>query len=126
MSADQAKVQRSSAKGRFTRLENLLRNKLQDESATTSVDVIKSMFSDLKEAWKNVDNKHDVYVEELQSTDENAIRENDAWINEMQDRLYEVQNLCSRHEKKCEQKTLIDKVRKSKDVSYGNFKRCSA
>ena len=105
-SADQEKGQRTSAKGQFTRLETLLKNKLDD--STTSADLITSMFADLRNAWENVNSKHDLFLEKLQSTDEVEIRKNDKWICEIQERLYDMQKLCDQFQKSSAQKLLVD------------------
>ena len=57
------------------------------------------MFADLKEAWRNVNSKHDLYVNELTEADDNVIKENDAWITDLQERLYDVEELCARYSK---------------------------
>ena len=54
------KRQGTSVKGRFTRTINHLKRTLDDEHYC--IDIINSMFNDVNDSWKNVNEKHDNYI----------------------------------------------------------------
>ena len=85
---DQLNRQRTSAKSRFTRTVNVLLSKLEDDTVSDD-SLITSIFNDVRDAWRNVNEKHDAYVVAL--PDDQPSREDDEWINGIQNRLYEVQ-----------------------------------
>ena len=72
------KQQRTNSKRSFTRKVNKL-NDLLDEKVVLSE--VEACFDDVKEAWKMVEQKHDVYLDAVQEEDLEA----DEWIQEVQE-----------------------------------------
>ena len=95
-----AKIQRTSAKSRFTRkLKEFLKTVDEDKG----LEIVNRTFEELNEAWGIVESKHDMYVEFIKEEEQ---AEADAWIGELQ------QNFGSAMEKEieCKQtKTAVDK-----------------
>ena len=58
--SDELKKHRTAAKGRFTRLVNELERMIDHEDVEN--EFVSSMFNDVNEAWKNVNEKHDNYM----------------------------------------------------------------
>ena len=119
-SSDDFKRQRTSAKGRFTRFETSLLNKL-DEPFVTS-DLIKTIYDDICAAWKKVVAKHDCYVDAHGELANGVECDNDAWIKEIQDRFYEAQWLVNSFQEWYNSKMLIENAHKVRDISYNNFR----
>ena len=119
----QAKLQQTSTKGQFTRLENLLRDRLALKPDASSVEIIISMLDDLKAALKGVNVKHDLYVEAEQDVEEeDGNTEHEIWISEIEKRFYTIQQECNVFKKKAEEKILREDSRKDRDVAYKNFR----
>ena len=73
----QVKLQRTIAKGKFTRKLNYLSSLLESNAEVFEID---AGFTDLNDAWKGVEQKHDAYVEA--STDEDNTT--DKWIESVE------------------------------------------
>ena len=94
------KVQRTSAKSRFTRkLKEFLKAVDEDKG----LEIVNRTFEELNEAWGIAESKHDTYVEFIKEEEQ---AEADAWIGELQ------QNFGSAMEKEIkykQTKTAVDK-----------------
>ena len=85
-----AKIQRTSAKSRFTRkLKEFLKTVDEDKG----LEIVNRTFEELNEAWGIVESKHDMYVKFIKEEEQ---AEADAWIGELQ------QNFGSAMEKEIE------------------------
>ena len=75
MSESKAKKARISAKGKFTRTNNRLIHALEEEAPKKTVC---NRFKELQEAWKEVKEKHEEYVDELTEgeSDDSTIKSN--------------------------------------------------
>ena len=116
MTTPQLKRQRSSVKGRFTRAENILTDKLDDEEVC--IEVILSIYDDVKDAWKNVNEKHDVYVASIEGEDGE-----DTQSEEVQNKFYEIQTLVNTFQIKNKNRHILENAKRSRDVSYSNFRQ---
>ena len=74
MNTDEKKKSRAQAKRRFTRIGNNLQKSIDDD---VILKTIESRYNNFKDAWKEVQRKHDEYMEDIteQSDDE------EEWIN---------------------------------------------
>ena len=81
--AEEAKLIRRSAKGRFTRKKNELLKSIADKR---NREIIESNYSQLVEAWGLLESKHDLYAMYL--TDE-EVETADNWITEVQESFTE-------------------------------------
>ena len=79
---EEAKIIRTSVKARFTRKRNEFFKSVEENKG---IETVKRTFADLHEAWNIVEDKHDIYMIHLA---EDEIKQNEAWINELQE-LYE-------------------------------------
>ena len=95
-----AKIQRTSAKSRFTRkLKEFLKAVDEDKG----LEIVNRTFEELNEAWSIVESKHDTYVEFIKEEEQAKAA---AWIGELQ------QNFGSAMEKEIkykQTKTAVDK-----------------
>ena len=81
--AEEAKLIRRSAKGRFTRKKNELLKSIADKR---NREIIESNYSQLVEAWGLLESKHDLYA--MYFTDE-EVETADNWITEVQESFTE-------------------------------------
>ena len=81
---EKLKHSRSSAKSRVTKYGNNLKQSISDNQTLETIDVL---YSDFVCAWKNLEDKHDVYVSKT-SDDQNT--ENEGWFDEVQKRFNEI------------------------------------
>ena len=79
MSAEEAKLIRRTAKGRFTRKRNELLKSIADKS---NREIVENNYAHLVEAWGLLESKHDLYAMYL--TDE-EVEAADSWITETQE-----------------------------------------
>ena len=116
--SDSLKRQRTSAKGRFTRVVNNLEHTLAEESC--DINVVSYMFEDVDESRRNVNEKHDKYMSSITATDE-ELNAGDNWITEIQKRFYEIRNRL--HKKKYEEKLKItmENAKRVRNFAYSNF-----
>ena len=75
-----AKRERKSAKGKFTRAYNGLKNALELEAPMKTVD---KRMTELIEVWNDVQEKHDRYTLLLEDADDEKEEE---WIQELRER----------------------------------------
>ena len=115
---DQLKRQRTSAKSRFTRTVNVLLSKLEDDTVSDD-SLITSIFNDVRDAWRNVNEKHDAYVVAL--PDDQPSREDDEWINGIQNKLYEVQGKVNATLAKIKNKLVLESATHNRGIAYTNF-----
>ena len=73
-----AKKARTQAKKTFNRNGKNLVNSVDSEALPETV---QSMYAEVKEAWKIVQEKHDEYSSELESSEKK--RQEDRWIDEL-------------------------------------------
>ena len=95
-----AKIQKTSAKSRFTRK---LKEFLKAVDENKGLEIVNRTFEELNEAWSIVESKHDTYVEFIKEEEQAKA---DAWIGELQ------QNFGSAMEKEIkykQTKTAVDK-----------------
>ncbi|XP_068742221.1 uncharacterized protein [Montipora capricornis] len=85
--AEEAKIIRRSAKGRFTRKRNELLKSIADKR---NREIIESNYSQLVEAWGLLESKHDLYAMYL--TDE-EVETADNWITEVQESFTEAMTM---------------------------------
>ncbi|XP_068696785.1 uncharacterized protein [Montipora foliosa] len=85
--AEEAKIIRRSAKGRFTRKRNELLKSIADKR---NREIIESNYSQLVEAWGLLESKHDLYAMYL--TDE-EVENADNWITEVQESFTEAMTM---------------------------------
>ena len=121
--SDTEKRQRSSAKGRFTRLDNLLNNNLTAEPDVLSLELVFSMLDDLKDAWNNVNVKHESYLDSIGDIDDEASNEHETWIRDIQNRFYEMRRLCNTFKKKLDDKVLLSQAIEARDIGDNNFRQ---
>ena len=77
--ADQdAKNQRSAAKGRFTRKLAELTKSIEEDKKS---EIVRVNFEELNEAWRNVETKHEMYTTFLKDSE---VEESEVWIAELQ------------------------------------------
>ena len=75
---ESAKSQRTSAKSKFTRkLKEFLSAVAEDKG----LEIVDRTYAELKESWKNVENKHDMYVALIEDKD---CEHEETWIEELQ------------------------------------------
>ena len=75
---ESAKSQRTSAKSKFTRkLKEFLRAVAEDKG----LEIVDRTYVELKESWKNVESKHDMYVALIEDKD---CEHEETWIEELQ------------------------------------------
>ncbi|CAB4025010.1 Hypothetical predicted protein [Paramuricea clavata] len=75
---ESAKRQRTSAKSKFTRkLKEFLRAIAEDKR----LEIVDRTYVELKESWKNVESKHDMYVALIEDKD---CEHEETWIEELQ------------------------------------------
>ena len=113
-----AKRQRSSAKGRFTRLENQLLKKMEDEPDMSRVDMLYLILNDLKDAWRNVNDKHELYIDSIHNVTADVSHENEKWIEDIQDRFYDAQNNCNHFKNGAEVKNATENSRKMRPIMF--------
>ena len=78
------KTERTTAKGRFTRKLNILNGLLEKKTKPTTIEDVEVAFTDLKDAWQRVEEKHDSYVNSLPEGDATALTEADTWIEDVE------------------------------------------
>ena len=84
MNVEEKKKVRSQAKGRFTRISNNLKKAVEDNLILKTVE---SRYKEFKDAWKEVQHKHDEYMGEI-NEDSDAEEE---WINNLNTIFCEVE-----------------------------------
>ena len=79
---------RTVAKRKFTRLLNNIKT-----SITAKADqlVLKGRFEELKILWSTVQDKHDRYIASAFGDNEYKVQEEDAWIEEVESRYYQIE-----------------------------------
>ena len=84
MNIDEKKKSLAQAKRRFTRIGNNLQKSIEDNVILKTVE---SRYNDFKDAWKEVQRKHDKYVEDIteQSDDE------EGWISDLNSTFCDVE-----------------------------------
>ena len=85
MATEQAKKARSIAKGKFTRLNNRIAKAIAEDD---EIEYIDETFNDLKEAWEDVQGKHEAYVKLLEEEDGD-----EEWISELDKAFSAMQKL---------------------------------
>ena len=78
MAEDALKIRRS-AKTRFTRKKNELFKAIAEDKG---IDILRTKFKELTEAWSTVEGKHDIYLMYLS---EEEIATSEKWIDELQE-----------------------------------------
>jgi GTP cyclohydrolase I len=74
---ESAKSQRTSAKSKFTRkLKEFLRAVAEDKG----LEIVDRTYAELKESWKNVESKYDMYVALIEDKD---CEHEETWIEEL-------------------------------------------
>ena len=91
--SDESKRNRTTAKARFTRYGNSLKKCISDNER---LEIVDEQYSDFLSAWKNVENKHDEYITQLQDAD------GDAWIGEVLSSYNETRTLYVEYKRKTE------------------------
>ena len=76
MNIDKKKKSRAQAKRRFTRIGNNLQKSIEDDVILKTVE---SRYNDFKDAWKEVQRKHDEYMEDITELSD----EEEGWINNL-------------------------------------------
>ena len=99
---DPLKKNRTVAKGLFTRAINSLQNsiKLNDEWELTA-----KKFSDLESRYNDVQEKHELYLIELECNSELDVASEDSWMSEIQASFEEIERLTHQYIKHCKQVT---------------------
>ena len=69
---------RSTAKARLTKYGNNLRKYINDKN---SLEIVDALYSDFVCAWKNLEDKHDVYVSICDDIESSA---NEEWFDDVQ------------------------------------------
>ena len=108
MNVDERKKARSQAKRRFTRTCNNLQKAVDDDLILKTVE---SRYNDLKDAWKEVQQKHDEYMEQV--TEESD--EEEEWINDLNKTYCEIEETADAYiEKKTKENESERKVEDEK------------
>ena len=82
---------RATAKGRFTRAENVLKKDLAAAADDIPIITIERHQKDLIEKWEKVQDSHDEYVLALvDPTDEDLARE-ESWLDELATRFSDIE-----------------------------------
>ena len=85
------KTPRATAKGRFTRAENVLKKDLAAAADDIPIITIERHQKDLIEKWEKVQDSHDEYVLALvDPTDEDLARE-ESWLDELATRFSDIE-----------------------------------
>ena len=117
---DQAKRERTAAKSRFTRTVNHFTKKLGDDQVSDSL--ITSIFEDVRDVWKNVNEKHDAYVTSLTDEQVNTDQDElDTYIGSIQNRFYEVQEQFDLFCMKRKNIIILGNVTGARDMIYASF-----
>ena len=80
-----SKKARSTARGKFTRATNRLDHAIKENALVITV---QNRYQELRDAWKEVIEKHEEYVNELADSDE---KEEDCWMSELSEVLDEIE-----------------------------------
>ena len=124
---EQAKRQRTSAKGNFTRTENQLIRIIgrTDEDVTdpdvSKAELVEVMCKDLKEAWNNVNEKHDLYLDTVGEVGSDVTQGNEKWIEEIQNRFYDMQLHCTNYRKRTNDKVMVGNAKKVREITYTSY-----
>ena len=84
LSLEQTKHRRTSARGVFTRSLKAYTKAL---GSSKDLQFVCDKFSDLKQTWAIVQERHETYVAFLENPDEEVILANDTWIELLQDQF---------------------------------------
>ena len=79
------------------------------------------MCKDLKEAWKNVNEKHDQYLDTLGEVDDDATQGNEKWIEEIQNRIYDMQLHCANYMKRADDKIKVGNAINVREIIYTSY-----
>ena len=116
--SDELKKHRTAAKGRFTRLVNELERMIDHEDVEN--EFVSSMFNDVNEAWKNVNEKHDNYMSSTNGSEE-EMAAGDQWISEIQRRFYDIRKRIKRINREDESKLSRENAIRVRNVAYSDF-----
>ena len=99
---DQAKKNRTVAKSLFTRAYKSVQNSIQ---LNDEWDLTAKKFSDLESRYIDVQEKHELYLIEMEGNSEFDATVEDSWIDEIQASFEEVERLTHHYIKHCKQVT---------------------
>ena len=113
---DTEQLKRTYAKGRFTRFVNDLADAIDGNSFEP--DTAKSMYEDVKDAWKNVIEKQKNYSS---AAGKNEVDGAELWINEEQTKYNTIRKRYNIARLQHDSNVREGNARRSRDVSYGEF-----
>ena len=116
MAAESAKWKRSAAKGRLTRTTNALNEYISGDSK--EYELLNSIFSDVENAWHNLEQKHDEFISVVENPED---ADHDEWMNKCQTEFYNARKSYYTCRKEVGNGDKLKTLTKSRDVKYDSL-----